>query len=163
ASESYLATFELEFSDLADYRSKTQALIDLAAEQEDTEGDDTLGDFDSKTAEVAFEQSDGPLLDGVVLEENFTGAELLEWTSDALVAQRVVTEENAASIISSTCTESRVIIGEEEYESGEPFSISEGTDNRFSSVNVTITDSGATVDLTSSYDADDAADELAQQ
>ncbi|HEY4577617.1 MAG TPA: hypothetical protein VIG67_07180 [Yaniella sp.] len=163
ASESYLATFELEFSDLADYRSKAQALIDLAVEQEGAESDDTLGDFDSKTVEVAFEQSDGPLLDGIVLEENFTGAELLEWTSYALVEEGVVAEEDAASIISSTGTESRVIIGEEEYESSEPFSISEGTDNRFSSVNVTITDSGATVDMTSSYDADDAADELAQQ
>ncbi len=155
ASESYLATFELEFSDLADYQSKAQALIDLAVEKEEATRDSSQGEVPRKTVEVAFEQSDGPLLDGVILEENFTGAELLDWTSYALVDEGVVEEDNASMIIESSGAESRVVIGDEEYESSEPFSVSEGTDHRFSDVTVAITDDGAVVDLTAAFNSGD--------
>lgn len=165
ASDSYLATFELEFSDRADYAAKAQALLDLAVEKEEAVRDSSQGEVQQKTAEVVFEQSEGPLLDGVILDENFTGAELLDWASYALVEEGVVAEEESSSIIGSAGTESRVVIGGEEYESSEPFSVSEGTDHRFSDVSVTMTDSGTVVELSAAFNSGDydTGFELGQQ
>ena len=165
SSDGYLATFELEFSDRADYAAKAQALLDLAVEKEEAVRDSSQGEVQQKTVEVVFEQSDGPLLDGVILDENFTGADLLDWASYALVEEGVVAEEESDSVIGSTGTESRVVIGGEEYESSEPFSVSEGTDHRFSNVSVTITDSGTVVELAAAFNSGDhdTGFELGQQ
>src|SRR5699024_3341646 len=108
-----------------------------------------------KTVEIAFEQNDGPLLDGVILDENFTGTELLDWASFALVDEGVVDEADRNSVIASTGSESRVLIDGEEYEVSEPFSVNEGTDHRFSNVSVIITDTGAIVEVSAAFEYGD--------
>src|SRR5699024_15550 len=96
-----------------------------------------------------------PLLDGVILDENFTGTELLDWASFALVDEGVVDEADRNSVIASTGSESRVLIDGEEYEVSEPFSVNEGTDHRFSNVSVIITDTGAIVEVSAAFEYGD--------
>ena len=164
-TDSYLAEFELAFSDLDDYQTKAQALLDLAVEKEEAIRDSSEPDVDHTTVQVDFVENDGPLLDGFILEENFTGSDLLDWTSYALVEDGVVDEENANSIIGSAGDESRVLFNGEEYEATEPFSISEGEDQRFSDVDVRITDDGAQVDFVAPFNSSDydTGFELGQQ
>src|SRR5690625_2592749 len=133
-TDSYLAEFELAFSDLDDYQTKAQALLDLAVEKEEAIRDSSEPDVDHTPVQVDFVDNDGPLLDGFILEENFTGSDPLDCTSYALVEDGVVDEENANSIIGSAGDESRVLFNGDEYEASEPFSISEGEDQRFSDV-----------------------------
>src|SRR5699024_8358012 len=141
------AVFTLEFSDLDDYASQAQALLDLADEREQEIRDSSEGAVEPRVARVDFAESDGPLLDGLVFEESFTGADLLDWTGYALLDEGVVTEDNAREVISGTGDEGRITINDEEYETGEPFELNEGTDRRFDDVSVRITDQGTQVEL----------------
>lgn len=146
-SDGYQAVFTLEFSDLDDYASQAQALLDLADEREQEIRDSSEGAVEPRVARVDFVESDGPLLDGLVFEESFTGADLLDWTGYALLDEGVVTEDNAREVIGGTGDEGRITINDEEYETGEPFELNEGTDRRFDDVSVRITDQGTQVEL----------------
>src|SRR5699024_5139599 len=140
-------------------------LIDLAAAKAEEARDSSEPEVDHRTIQLDLVESDGPLLDGFVLEEDFTGADLLDWTSFALVDEGVVEEDQADSIISSSGDEGRVQFNGEEYEEIEPFALNEGTDQRFSNVAVRITDEGTQVDFAAPFnDGDyDTGFELGQQ
>lgn len=105
------------------------------------------------------------MLDGFVFEESFAGADLLDWTGYALLDEGVVTEENARGVISGSGEDGRLMINDEEYETGEPFELNEGTDRRFDYVNVSITDQGTQVELTANlvHGDHDVGIELPQQ
>lgn len=164
-TDGYQAVFTLEFSDIVDYETKAQELIDLAAAKAEEARDSSEPEVDHRTIQLDLVESDGPLLDGFVLEEDFTGADLLDWTSFALVDEGVVEEDQADSIISSSGDEGRVQFNGEEYEEIEPFALNEGTDQRFSNVAVRITDEGTQVDFAAPFnDGDyDTGFELGQQ
>lgn len=164
-TDGYQAVFTLEFSDIGDYETQAQELIDLAAAKAEEARDSSEPEVDHRTIQLDLVESDGPLLDGFVLEEDFTGADLLDWTSFALVDESVIDEDQADSIISSSGDEGRVQFNGEEYEDTEPFSLKEGTDQRFSSVAVRITDEGTQVDFAAPFnDGDyDTGFELGQQ
>lgn len=165
AADGYQATFTLEFSDIADYETKAQELIDLAAAKAEDTRDSSEPEVDHRTIQLDMVESDGPLLEGFVLEEDFTGADLLDWTSYALVDEGVVAEDQADTVINSAGDEGQVTFNGETYETREPFSLNEGTDQRFSNVSVRITDEGTEVDFAAPFnDGDyDTGFELGQQ
>lgn len=155
ASDGYQATFTLEFSDVEDYQTKAQSLLD-AGETE-------------TTAEIEMVNAEGPLLSGFTLDENFSGIDLLGWVPQALLDEGVVTEDQSESVLANS-GEGRVVVENEDsdnsadgadsadrdsYDSYEPFSVDQADDYRFDRVDVRMTDDGAAVDFTAAYDWDD--------
>lgn len=164
-TDGYQAVFTLEFSDIADYETKVQELVDLAADKAEEARDSSEPEVDRSTIQLDFVENDGPLLEGFVLEEDFTGADLLDWTSYALVDEGVMEEDQADSVISSSGDEGRVQFNGEEYDEIEPFALNEGADQRFSNVAVRITDEGTQVDFAAPFNGGDydTGFELGQQ
>lgn len=76
-------TFTLEFNSTSDYKDKVAKLLDA-------------GEVRAPTSD--FSVSDSILVNGIVLEEDFSSAELLSWMFEGLVADGIVAQGDAGSM-----------------------------------------------------------------
>lgn len=101
ADSGYSAIFTLQFSDTDDYLEKVQTLLDL-------------GGIDIE-AQTSIETLDSPFSTGVLVEENFTSLDLLEWVKDPIVAAGFATESDRSQIL--TTGDTYVTFDGEQHES----------------------------------------------
>lgn len=77
-------TFVLAFSNLNDYRSKVQAILNA-------------GSNDGLMAEIAYENQETYFKKGVKVKENFNSFELLKWYFDALQEANIITYSGSSN------------------------------------------------------------------
>lgn len=124
--EEITGSFTLAFSSLEDYEAKVGKLLET-------------GGVDLEP-EIKIVTSDDALKSGFGYEENFTSSELLAWAPQALVADGVLEEENASSVIDGEDKTTLTYNGETfEQPYGGRLNIDEVEDGGFDGVHVELT------------------------
>ena len=121
--------FTLSFTDLDDYKAKVAAIVKASG-----------GDLEP---EVTMFAADNALKKGFEFTENFSSMHLLSWVSDALVAEGVIAQDDAANVIEGE-DGATVTYGGQTYtnEWGGQIAITETESHGFDDVTVDVTDGG---------------------
>ncbi|WP_300048455.1 hypothetical protein [Trueperella sp.] len=121
--------FTLSFTDLDDYKAKVAAIVKASG-----------GDLEP---EVTMFAADNALKKGFEFTENFSSMHLLSWVSDALVAEGVIAQDDAANVIEGE-DGATVTYGGQTYtnEWGGQIAINETESHGFDGVTVDVTDGG---------------------
>lgn len=116
------AVFELQFTDVNDYKSKTASLLEQS---------------DARSATTNFSVRETPFQSGFMLTENYSSRDLMGWITVALLEEGLITD-GAKHYVFVRSNSATVTYDGHSWERSSNIRIDEGTDRRFDAVDISV-------------------------